>query len=268
MYRFRVPEIFLGCFLTVAVLAVGMTLNRQQAPQPLHKNLETELTGSTWLTKDAAGFFAFISALIVGGQAVMFFVQLRLMREGMSHTTIAAQAAKESAVTAKMQAEVARDTLTTMQDTAKRQLRAYLVIEAGAIENFEPGKITTAHFWVRNVGQTPPHDVVMATGVVVAPRGLIPTFDKPSSDNLRAEPNARRGYFADQIEAKKDALRTFSQDEIDAVLADKSRLCVGGRVYYKDIFDNEWHTDFLYVYSGPETRTMIAEQYQTGNERT
>jgi len=179
---------------------------------------------------------------------------------------LAAKAAKESADTAKIQAEVARDTLINMQDTAQRQLRAYLVVEARAIEDFEVGRITKGHFCIRNVGQTPPHDVIMATGVVIVPPKRIPVFDAPPSDKLRAEPNARRSYFADQIEVIKKAERTFSQPEIDSVIAGESRLCVGGRVYYKDVFNNEWHTDFLYAYSGPEIRTMIPDQYQTGNE--
>ncbi|MGF6309790.1 hypothetical protein ABIB82_004213 [Bradyrhizobium sp. i1.8.4] len=177
---------------------------------------------------------------------------------------LAANAAKETAATAKTQAEVARDTLLTM----RAQLRAYLVVEADRIEDFEAGKVTIGHFWIRNVGQTLPRDVIMATGVEIAKRGQIPTFDAPPSDALRAEPNARNGLFAEQISVKKAANRVFSQGEIDDVLANRSRACVGGRVYYKDVFGGEWHTDFLYVYSGPETRTMIPEQYQTGNKAT
>jgi hypothetical protein len=154
------------------------------------------------------------------------------------------------------------------EKAAQQQLRAYLVVEARAIEDFEARLITKGHLCIRNVGQTPPHDVIMATGVAIAAPKHIPVFDKPSSDKLRAEPNARRSYFANQIEVIKKAERTFSQREIDSVIAGESRLCVGGRVYYKDVFNNEWHTDFLYVYSGPETRTMIPDQYQTGNEAT
>ncbi|MBR1212005.1 hypothetical protein [Bradyrhizobium sp. JYMT SZCCT0180] len=179
-------------------------------------------------------------------------------------SVLAANAAKETADTAKTQAEVARDTLFTM----RAQLRAYLVVEADTIEDFETGRVTMGRFWIRNVGQTPPRDVIMATGVEVVPRGQIPTFDAPPADDLRAEPNARSANFFEQILTTKAATRVFRQDEIDAVLADRSRVCVGGRVYYKDIFGDEWRTDFLYVYSGPETRTMIPQQYQSGNRAT
>jgi len=153
--------------------------------------------------------------------------------------------------------------------TTKRQLRAYLVVEADTLEDFEAGRITRGRFNIRNVGQTPAHEVIMATAVELALRGQIPNFPAPLSAVLRAEPNARSAYFGDQnLHVEKDALRPFNQVEIDAVLADQSRVCVGGRVYYKDVFGDEWHTDFLYVYSGPETRAMVPHQYWSGNKAT
>jgi hypothetical protein len=283
MYRFRVPEIFLGCILTVAVFATGMLFERaKQTSSPTqsvsHREAATEsqnaqspdaeLTGSAWLTKDAGGFFTFGLVIVGIGQAVLFFFQLSYMRTGMDDAAIAASAAKESADTAKIQAEVAHNTLITMQDTAQRQLRAYLVVEPRTIENFEAGMAATGHFCIRNVGQTPPHDVVMATGVEIARYPPLPAFGKPSAEALMAGPNARRGYFANSVEVAKDAERAFSQSEIDAVIAGRSRLYVGGRVYYKDVFNNEWYTDFLHAYYGPKTRTMIPEQCETGNEAT
>ncbi|QIG96771.1 hypothetical protein [Bradyrhizobium sp. 6(2017)] len=214
---------------------------------------------------------AFGTLVLAVGTGILGFATVFLWRATRQLVLDAKEASEKqfkvsmlAANAAKTQAEVARDTLLTM----RAQLRAYLVVEADKIEGFEAGKITTGCFWVRNVGQTPPREVIMATGVEIARRGQIPTFDAPPSDVLRAETNARNAHFAEQISVKKAATRAFSQDEIDAVLADRSRVCVGGRVYYKDIFGGEWHTDFLYVYSGPETRTMIPEQYQTGNKAT
>lgn len=115
MYRFRIPEIFLGCFLTVAVFATGMLVDggkqaanpasaerKQEAVSNSHKTKspDAELTGSTWLTKDAAGFFTFGLVLVGLGQAWLFFFQLRYMRIGMRDATIAAKASQLSAETA------------------------------------------------------------------------------------------------------------------------------------------------------------------------
>jgi hypothetical protein len=160
------------------------------------------------------------------------------------------------------------DQLRHARDTAERQLRAYLVVEPRTIENFGVGLATTGNFCIRNVGQTPPHDVIMATSVFVTPYPPTPMIVAPPVKELEASPNARKGYFADSIEVGKDSDRAFSRPEIDAVYAGRSRLYVGGRVYYKDIFDNQWHTDFLYAYYGPQTQGMFPFQCETGNKAT
>jgi hypothetical protein len=49
---------------------------------------QTELIGTTWLTKDAAGFFAGLQFLVLGIQAVLFFYQLRLIRESLDDAKI------------------------------------------------------------------------------------------------------------------------------------------------------------------------------------
>lgn len=119
MHRFRTPELFLGCFLTVAVFATGMLFVNRQQPAPTaqsvkqqetpgqgHKteNPDAELTGSTWLTKDAGGFFTFGLVAVGIGQAILFFIQLRYMRVGMRDATIAAYSARDGAIAAKTQA--------------------------------------------------------------------------------------------------------------------------------------------------------------------
>jgi hypothetical protein len=120
MYRFRVPDIFLGCLLTIAVFAAGVVFswNEQSAnPKQTVEKQETrgersktespdaELTGSTWLTKDAAGFFTFLLVAVGFGQAGLFFIQLRYMRKGMDDATMVAKAAVISADAAKKTAD-------------------------------------------------------------------------------------------------------------------------------------------------------------------
>jgi hypothetical protein len=82
-----------------------------------------------WLLNDAAGFFTFLLVVVGGLQLGFFAWQLRLIRESLDDTKIAAEAAKQSADAAKIQAETARDTLKVMQDTAERQLRAYVYLD-------------------------------------------------------------------------------------------------------------------------------------------
>lgn len=112
--RFRTIELFLGAFLTIAIFSVGMLFSSSYAPQPAQqvsttksneqnerpKNSDSELTGSTWLTKDAAGFFAFVTAIIGAAQAAFFWYQLGLIRKSLVPAESAARAAQVAAAAA------------------------------------------------------------------------------------------------------------------------------------------------------------------------
>jgi hypothetical protein len=69
------------------------------------------LTVATWILAFATAFL-FAAAV---GQIFLFFWQLRLIGESLREAKIAAEAAKESADATKIQAMVARDTLTKVQ---------------------------------------------------------------------------------------------------------------------------------------------------------
>src|SRR5258705_2980757 len=103
--RFRTPELFLGCFLTIAVFAMGMLFVRWPYPQPSayqvstaaaqseskEKQSEGEPSGWAWLLKDAAGFFTFGLVAVGVGQAFLFFIQFSYMRVGMGDAQLPAQ---------------------------------------------------------------------------------------------------------------------------------------------------------------------------------
>jgi hypothetical protein len=52
-----------------------------------------------WLTKDAAGFFTFLLVVVGGLQIVLFYVQLRFMRETLNDAKVTANAARDAAIT-------------------------------------------------------------------------------------------------------------------------------------------------------------------------
>lgn len=82
--------------------------------------------------------------LVAAMQAWFFFVQLRLMRASMKVAETAAAATER--------------TVETMEDTARRQLRAYVSVDRAWVEFPEPG-VPSVTVIVRNAGQTPAHDV-------------------------------------------------------------------------------------------------------------
>jgi hypothetical protein len=96
----RIPEMVMGCLLTVAVFALGMLFTAKSG------NGESVRIGSTWLTKDAAGFFTLVLVVVGAVQALMFFTQLRYMRLSMRDTADAAKAASDAAEAAKEQVKL------------------------------------------------------------------------------------------------------------------------------------------------------------------
>lgn len=162
MHRFRTPELFLGCFLTVAVFAAGMLFVQWPYPhQPAYqisapaaqaeskeKQAESNPAGwSDWLLKDAAGFFTFGLVAVGVGQALLFFIQLSLMRKGMTDSTIGIRAARRSAVATVAQARVARDSAIKLQ-------RPYIFVFG--VTEFKPAQTAfSIDYTVANYGTIP-----------------------------------------------------------------------------------------------------------------
>ncbi len=213
-----------------------------------------------WVTHDAAGFFTLWLVIVGALQLGLFAWQLLYMSKGVKDASVAANAAKDASI-------AARQTVETMERNARIQLRAYLVAEPFKVIDFEPDKITSAKIAIRNVGQTPAHDVIMATTVEVAKHPLLP-IEYPTLKELQNEPNSREGFFANEITVTKEAKRYFSQPEIDDVIKTEARLYIGGRIYYKDVFQADHHTDFLFMCYGENTRTMNPLQCEKGNKAT
>ena len=114
-----------------------------------------ELTGSTWLTKDAAGFFTAGLVLIGISQAILFYVQLLYMRKSMDDTKSVAEAARVSAMAATRSADVVYNQLKIALDSAIKAERGLLVTDDWQIVGFGPRERPTISCILRNTGRSP-----------------------------------------------------------------------------------------------------------------
>jgi hypothetical protein len=116
--KFRVPEIFLGAFLAVAMFAMGMVFHSSRY-QPTDENSAKKgadgdkahvdhSSFGDWIAQDAAGFFTFWLVVVGFGQAGLFYWQLRLIRKSLSPAENAAKAARDAA-------DIAKDALTKLE---------------------------------------------------------------------------------------------------------------------------------------------------------
>lgn len=255
--RFRTPEIFLGCLLTVAVFSIGVLFSsqypQQSAQAPAHqeaasnsnaaKNPDAELTGSTWLTKDAAGFFTFALVIVGGLQAILFLAQLRLIRESLAPAKEAADAAKEAAGAANLNAEAVINSE-----------RAYLFVDIGAdvapvmeqaaeFDESSPAKFTLKITYAfKNYGRTPALIREIGCGTCITPdlpheRIYSPAIHLPA--HLLAADKATSNIPVDDV-PKVTVADAKSIREIE------NTFWFYGFVTYEDMF--EWRRTFSFVW--------------------
>jgi hypothetical protein len=93
--------------------------------------------------RDAVAIFTLCLVFVGAAQAVLFLVQLRLIRQSLTDAKIAAEAAKESADATKASVELSRQ-------TAERQLRAYVYIDGGSFDYSEPHDSFRGHLSLKN----------------------------------------------------------------------------------------------------------------------
>jgi hypothetical protein len=256
MHRFRTSEIFLGCFLTVAVFAAGMLFIRQEQPTSPTQQVsstkpadqtdqakapDTDLTGSTWLTKDAAGFFTFALVWVGGIQAWFFWVQLRLIRASLADAKTAADAAERAA-------KATEDAVDLSRQTSERQLRAYVhtIGKDFLVQGVDAERFTN-RFSVVNAGQTPAYKLQIDSVVQVLPRPLPEHFGfafVPEGQNrsvMMVAPGRSVGHdsLADTV---------LSDEEMTRIMTTNSgiRLYSYGTIRYEDCFGHPRWTDFCY----------------------
>jgi hypothetical protein len=163
MHRFRTPELFLGCFLTVAVFATGMLFvnwpqpqqitQAQTADKPAASSAQKENPKSFWqkVAADPVAAFTLCLVGIAAAQAAFFVVQLTYMRVGMEDARKVATAAKVSADAALKSANAAEAALIAND-------RAWISIRADPIGPlvFEKDQIHIGiGFDLKNVGKSP-----------------------------------------------------------------------------------------------------------------
>ena len=113
---------------------------------------ERGLAVATWILAYAT-LFLFAVAI---GQAVMFFFQLRIMRDGMKDATIAAQAARDGAIAANAANLLNREIFVASQ---RPWLDAEVVLASGFRCDGKTG-IVDIQVTVRNVGKVPAFNIV------------------------------------------------------------------------------------------------------------
>jgi hypothetical protein len=246
---------------------------KAQTAEPTANGAKTQ---EPWLTKDAAGFFTFVLVVVGSVQVALFLWQLWLIRESLDDTKIAAEAAKQAADVAKIQTETAKATLQTMQDTAERQLRAYVFAEpatfsssvynrarpreVGLVKNTGPMQRLTYQVRITNTGQTPAFDFRQATAHDV--------FDEPVTDDKfhigQGGPFSRATLAAGR-DVTTGHVMDIVPEEYRQIREGRKSFYVFGEIHYTDAFKKKRIVRFRFLH-GQHTGLQQLSYAEAGNE--
>jgi len=133
------------------------------------------------------------------------------------------------------------------EDTAKRQLRAYVGLRRYKIEGTANGEYPKVTLTFHNAGQTPAHNLTLQYGIGVD------NFPQPHLARSAALPTAKSvavllpGGFMKPSLACPGAV---SQEEINAINAGAAAIYCFGVVKYDDIFGESRQTEFRLMMGG------------------
>jgi hypothetical protein len=131
--------------------------------------------------------------------------------------------------------------------TAKRQLRAYIHVSEAKFADFGfPNGVYMVNY--TNTGQTPAYDVYSSIAVHFG--GF------PLSEDLVAVGSGTKGVITlgrdGDGHARIEAPRGLSGEEYGAVRDGKSAVFVFGKISYRDVFGDNWTTEFRYYVGGDQ----------------
>lgn len=169
----------------------------------------------------------------------------------------ATQKALEFAAQANITSEKA---LGLNNDTAKKQLRAYVAVENASITYDEKTHIFHGNVIVINSGQTPAHNVAGTACLHFEPRqfkgdlGLC-AFDRQSGFTM-----------ASRVEQTFPCDGSLRPNEIPLYYGNQITAWLAGEVRYRDIYDQEHVTKFRFVQTGPLSSQIQIAFDLAGNE--
>lgn len=140
--------------------------------------------------------------------------------------------------------DATKSTVESLEQTAERQLRAYVAISAESVQNFDTTQPVRVQVALRNAGQTPAYELEFSGSVVVMTFPYVPgvTISYAFPDNI-SKTVLHPGHIFYATARTKDIPTQKSID--DTRIGTDYRVYAGGVARYKDAFGKQRETRFL-----------------------
>jgi hypothetical protein len=164
---------------------------------------------------------------------------------------------------AKRSADIAEKTVQTMQDTAQRELRAYVFVTDLSFDFESTEPVAVVRF--ENRGKTPAYDCVHTYMTEFREYPLLSPLPEPVNRFVG------RGSLApgDGRTSYNRAVRAFTHEENNTLRSGTRAIYVYGHIQYKDVFGHERVTKHRGMQGGVagvrDRQMVVAEE---GNEAT
>jgi hypothetical protein len=262
MLKVVLPAALIGIAVFVAAVMV-LTLSSSSPPphqqagegsaanQNGKEGEKRELHKTLWerTTEDPVAFFTFWLVIFTGLLFVVAGLQVWLLIRAEDVSLQTAQAAKESADAAKEAADANRAAVRLAENTAQRQLRAYVNFYDITSSEIAEGRAIAIRINMRNFGQTPAYDVVNLFGTVF---DVIPS-PKPfphKSDRSRVDYLSKTTLGPSAPMSVTVQIAPIPADKMAAFRAGKYALYLYGELIYRDAFGKTHHLHYRALQGG------------------
>ena len=209
-----------------------------------HAQQRNEYTSSEWWLVWVTLCLAGITAILARYTAKLWGATKSLAEDAKQVAERQAGEMQKSLRIAQESADAAKKMAVTMDDTAKRQLRAYLSVMVGTAlyQDRAQGRKFKGMPRVVNIGQTPAHKVAYRSSAAIMPRELPVDFTFPLPD----EPSGSGVLGPHQTFDMGRAIDDFCPDaEVGDIKIGKGKILhIWGIVTYTDVFGHDWNTKF------------------------
>ena len=162
------------------------------------------------------------------------------------------------------QVKASQNQLATTQDTEHRQLRAYVAVTPGDVDNLGDPTKQQFHMTRKNYGATPAYDVGFSiVGSQVIKAGEV--IGIPGAGSVCSTPNARP-VLAGQITMFPTMELTWTttganitNEQTQAVAGGGFQMVYYGDVCYHDAFGASHYTNYCWMYKGHSMKSADAE---------
>jgi hypothetical protein len=139
-------------------------------------------------------------------------------------------------------------TFALMRRSARQQLRAYVSGLPDFIQSFDETHSPYANFTLRNLGQTPAHNLTHRADIAAFPFPLpdhfrLPKLSQPGAPATVLFPNV-------PIIGRCVKPTPFAPDELAGIRNRSMRIYIFGEIFYRDVFNKRRHSTFcvsLYI---------------------